>query len=41
MRDEIKATMSDLAKGSQEYNRLNAMQLVNWDPIRGTAGGWI
>ncbi len=28
MRDEIKAKMSDLAKGSQEYNRLNAMQLA-------------
>jgi hypothetical protein len=28
MRDEIKAKMSDLAKGSSEYNRLNAMQLA-------------
>ena len=28
MRDEIKAKMSDLAKGSPEYNRLNAMQLA-------------
>ena len=28
MRDEIKVKMSDLAKGSQEYNRLNAMQLA-------------
>jgi DNA polymerase elongation subunit (family B) len=28
MRDEIKVKMSDLAKGSQEYNLLNAMQLA-------------
>ena len=28
MRDEIKARMSELDKGSQEYNRLNAMQLA-------------
>jgi DNA polymerase elongation subunit (family B) len=28
MRDEIKARMSDLARGSSEYNRLHAMQLA-------------
>ena len=28
MRDAIKADMGSLAKGSQEYNRLNAMQLA-------------
>ena len=28
MRDEIKTKTSELDKGSQEYNRLNAMQLA-------------